>query len=279
MINARKHELSVTLMPPDMCLEADPLRVTQVLANLLNNAAKYTDHGGKINLTATQRAGMVEIKIADTGMGIATELQSRVFEIFFQSTAPLDRVEGGLGLGLALVKGIATLHDGEVAVKSAGRGCGTEFTVRLPIGNRPITMVETLAAIAQASKAQTQPQRILIADDNHDSSDTLALYLKGRGHAVTTVYSGEDALNAFIASPVDWIITDIGMPKLNGYETARRIRGHPEGRAIHLVAVTGWGQDSDRQLAADAGFDHHFTKPVNPVELATFIETQSARGA
>ncbi|MES2605348.1 MAG: ATP-binding protein [Pseudomonadota bacterium] len=274
LISARKHELQVDMPQPDLQLQADPLRLTQVLANLLNNAAKYTDPGGRIRLAVAQQDGTIEIKVADTGIGIATEQQPRVFEIFFQSTAPIDRVEGGLGLGLALVKGIVTLHDGEVAVKSEGLGTGTEFIVQLPRGTAPAQTATGSARPAAVSQHRTQ-QRILIADDNHDSADSLAIYLRGRGHEVATVYSGEDAINAFQSAPVDWIIMDIGMPKLNGYETARRIRSLAPGRTIKLVAVTGWGQDIDKQLAANAGFDHHFTKPADPVELADLLEKQA----
>jgi CheY-like chemotaxis protein len=278
LLNARKHELTVDITPPDLQLEADPVRLTQVFANLLNNAAKFTDPGGRINLTARIVDEIVEIRIADTGIGIAVELLPQVFEIFFQSTAPIDRVEGGLGLGLALVKGIATLHGGEVAVNSGGLGCGTEFIVRLPVGSGPgKTGVSKTAAPAAPVKHQPVLQRVLIADDNRDSADSLAMYLGLRGHEVFTAYSGEEAIKTFEALGVDWIVMDIGMPNLNGYETARRIRKCAAGRAIKLIALTGWGQDSDKQLAAEAGFNHHFTKPVNPADLAELLEMHPAR--
>jgi PAS domain S-box-containing protein len=276
LINARNHELTVELAPAGLQLEADPVRLTQVLANLLNNAAKYTDPGGKIKLAATLVDDTVEIKISDTGIGIAVELQPQVFEIFFQSRAPIDRVEGGLGLGLALVKGITTLHNGDVAVKSAGLGCGTEFTVRIPVGTGPWN---TPATTPPAEKLKHKPalRRVLIADDNHDTADSLALYLQLRGHEVATAYSGDEAILACEHTRFDWIVMDIGMPNLNGYETARRIRTNPAGRSVKLVALTGWGQERDKQLAAEAGFNHHFTKPINPADLADVIEEQTER--
>jgi PAS domain S-box-containing protein len=277
LIDAREHELTAVVEPPDLHLEADPVRLTQVLANLLNNAAKYTDPGGSIKLTATLIGDSVEIKVADTGIGISAELQPQVFEIFFQSMAPIDRIEGGLGLGLALVKGITTLHGGDVAVKSAGLGHGTEFTVRLPVGSGPWKSTSETTAAPAATKNKPALHRVLIADDNHDTADSLAMYLRLRGHEVFTVYSGEEAINRFKSSDFDWIVMDIGMPNLNGYETARRIRSYPAGRSIKLIALTGWGQDSDKQLAAAAGFNHHFTKPINPADLAELLETQPAR--
>ena len=278
LLNARNHELVVELAPPDLRLEADPVRLTQVLANLLNNAAKYTDPGGRIGLTATRVGENVEIRVSDTGIGIAVGLQPQVFEIFFQSTAPIDRVEGGLGLGLALVKGITTLHNGEVAVKSPGLGCGTEFMVRIPVGTGPWKIGENDATTTTATVTDKPVlQRILIADDNRDTADSLAMYLQLRGHDVVTVYSGEEAINTFATASFNWIVMDIGMPNLNGYETARRIRGFTLGRAVKLVALTGWGKDSDKQLAAEAGFNHHFTKPINPADLADLLEAQTPR--
>jgi PAS domain S-box-containing protein len=278
LIKARNHELTVNITPPELHLEADSVRLTQVFANLLNNAAKFTDPGGSIKLTATLIGEIVEVKVADTGIGIAVELQPQVFEIFFQSTAPIDRVEGGLGLGLALVKGITTLHGGDVSVKSDGLGSGTEFTVRLPAGSmfRKQGDVET-APPAATVKPGPALQRILIADDNHDTADSLAMYLRLRGHEVFTVYGGEEAIDKFKAVDLDWIVMDIGMPRLNGYETARRIRSYPAGQALKLIALTGWGQDSDKQLAAEAGFNHHLTKPINPADLADLLEMHPAR--
>lgn len=273
LIRSREHQLSIHIKPPDLHLEADPVRLTQILANLLNNAAKYTPPQGRIELAASLARGNVEIRIRDNGTGISGELLPHIFGIFFQSTAALDRVEGGLGLGLALVKGIVALHGGEVRVASDGLGTGSEFTLLIPVGEGPRASGSPVGSGSDNGIGAPHPlSRILIADDNRDMADSLALYMQLRGHAVNTVYSGEEALQSFEAQRPDIVILDIGMPKLNGYETARRMRTMDPDHKVLLLALTGWGQESDKRLAMEAGFDHHFTKPVNPEKLVELFE-------
>lgn len=273
LLRSRDHQLNIAIEPPDLHLNADPVRLTQILANLLNNAAKYTPPQGRIELTARIIRGTAEISIIDNGTGISSELLPHIFSTFFQSSAALDRVEGGLGLGLALVKGIVALHGGDVRVSSGGLGAGSEFMLLLPVGEDPHKPVSSPASDSPSNRNGSPPaHHILIADDNRDMADSLALYMQLRGHVVTTVYSGEEALQAFAAQAPGIVILDIGMPRLNGYETARRIRAMQGELAPLLLALTGWGQENDKKLAVEAGFDHHFTKPVNPEKLVELFE-------
>ncbi len=269
LIEASGHELTVTLPPEPVYLEADPTRLAQVFANLLTNAAKYTERGGQIRLTAERQGGEVAVAVKDTGIGIAPEQMPRLFEMFSQAAPALERSQGGLGIGLSLVKGLVQMHGGTVEARSEGLGKGSEFVVRLPVA---AAGPEQQSGSAGKREARSAPgRRILVADDNRDAAASLALMLRLGGHEVHTVHDGQEAVEAAVWFRPDVALLDIGMPKVNGYEAARRIRGRSGGKGLVLVAVTGWGQEEDKRKAAAAGFDHHLTKPVEPRALEQIL--------
>jgi signal transduction histidine kinase len=262
-IEGKQHSLRVETRDREVLLEADPVRLTQVLANLLNNAAKYTDAGGTIGFEAGVAGDTVRFAVRDTGIGLSESAQSAVFTMFAQEHSALDRSEGGLGIGLALAKGLVELHGGTISATSEGPGRGSCFVVELPVGSATAPTAE--AATGQA--AADTPRVILLADDNRDAIDALAELLRLSGHVVHTAHDGHEALEAALRLRPDVVILDIGMPGLNGYEVARRIRAEPWAATTFLVAATGWGQDSDRRKADEAGFDLHLTKPFDPEQL------------
>jgi PAS domain S-box-containing protein len=256
------HELTVTLPPQPIFLEADHTRLSQVLLNLLNNAAKYTEQGGRIWLNAEQEGAHAVIRVRDTGVGIPQEMLPRIFEIFTQVDRSLERSQGGLGIGLTLVQSLVEMHGGTVEAHSDGPGKGSEFIVRLPVaaehkerGARGVTDDgEKTAAPARC--------RLLVVDDNQDAADSLAMLLRMLGNEVHTAHDGLEAVGAAAVFLPDVVLLDIGLPKLNGYEAGRRIR-EQQGQGVVLVALTGWGQEEDRRRSKEAGFDHHMTKPVD----------------
>ncbi len=261
------HQLTVELPPEPVTLEADPARLSQVLSNLLNNAAKYTDPGGRIWLTAERERESVSIRVRDNGIGIDPEVLPRVFEMFTQADDSLERTQGGLGIGLSLVQRLVEMHGGTVTAHSEGKGKGTEVVVRLPlavsdVGRFPEGADKTGDAFRSSGSV------VLVVDDNRDAAESLAVLLQMWGHEVHVVYDGQEALEAAEAFRPDVILLDIGLPKKSGYEVARHIRdARPEG--VVLVALTGWGQEEDRRRSQEAGFDHHLTKPVElPALLA-----------
>ncbi|MCA1807680.1 MAG: response regulator, partial [Actinobacteria bacterium] len=259
MYKSMSHDLTVTLPPKPIYLNADPTRLTQVLGNLLNNACKFTDKGGRISLAVEEDDGRAVIRVRDTGVGIAADQLPRIFDMFTQIDTSLERSVSGLGIGLTLVKNLVEMHDGTVEVSSAGLGHGSEFTVRLPV-----------LAVTPESPPEPTPdapppptgRRILIVDDNQDSANTLAMLLKCTGNMTHTVYDGLEAVEAAAKFQPEVVLLDIGMPKLNGYEVARKIREQPWGQKMMLVALTGWGQEEDRQKSKEAGFNSHLVKPV-----------------
>ncbi len=268
-IEAAGHRLTVTLPPEPVWLDADPVRLAQVFANLLTNAAKYTDAGGQIGLTAECQGDEVVVSVTDSGIGIAAEHLPRLFQMFSQATPALERAQGGLGIGLSLVRGLVEMHGGAVEARSDGPGKGSEFIVRLPLAPGP---PDRGPSPAQGEKGAHAPaRRILVADDNPDAADSLALVLRLGGHEVHAVHNGQEAVEAAERMRPDLALLDIGMPGLNGYEAARRIRQRPGGEGVVLVAVTGWGQDDDKRKAAEAGFDRHLTKPVDPQALEEIL--------
>ncbi len=271
-LDAKRHSFSLNLPPEPVRFAADPLRLAQVLSNLLTNAAKYTDPGGSIELRASASEDFVTLTVADTGVGLAPESLSQVFMMFSQVKTTRDRSEGGLGIGLALSKGIVELHGGTIEAQSAGEGRGSEFSVTLP--RRAIT-VDSQAPPTAVSGERFIKRRVLIADDNRDAADSLAMLLRLEGHEVTVVHDGKQALAAFHELNPEVALLDIGMPELDGYEVARQVREGTLGRAVTLVAVTGWGQESDKALALAAGFNHHFTKPVAPERLMDLLRDPS----
>jgi len=273
-IDAKRHTFTTKLPAEPVLFAADPLRLAQVLANLLTNAAKYTDPGGSIELRASESEKTVTIAVADTGVGLAPDTLSRVFTMFSQVTATQDRSEGGLGIGLALSKGLIELHGGSIEARSAGLGRGSEFVVSLP--RRTITSgkgTPQRALLAQPAVSR----RVLIADDNRDAAESLAVLLRFEGHEVRVVHDGKQALAAFHDLNPEVALLDIGMPELDGYEVARQVRQGTLGRAVTLVAVTGWGQQSDKARALAAGFNHHFTKPVAPERLVELLRSDLSR--
>lgn len=269
LIDAAGHELTVSLPRDPVYLDADPVRLAQVFANLLNNAAKYTDDGGHIEVAAEVRGDQVLVTVKDDGVGIAPDLIPRIFEIFTQDEGVSERSDGGLGIGLALVRGLVALHGGSVEAHSAGNGKGSEFAVRLPLAAAPSSVARAPRAADQPGKARRL--RLLIADDRADNADTLALLLRTMGHEVHTAYDGEEAVRTAAEVRPEAILLDIGMPNLNGYEASRKIRQQPWARDTVLIALTGWGQADDRRRSEDAGFDHHLVKPLELSELLRLL--------
>ena len=267
-IDARGQTLTVTLPPGPVVLDADLTRLAQVLWNLLNNSAKYTDPGGRIELSARVEGGEVVVAVRDTGIGIPAEALPRLFGLFSQVDHSLERAEGGLGIGLALVKGLVEMHGGSAEARSDGLGRGSEFLVRLPLAAGDVEETRPPAAAVPAAASR---RRILIVDDNRDGAATLTLMLTLLGHETRTGHDGLEALELAEAFRPQVMLLDIGLPKLNGYDTCRRIREQPWGRDIFIVAVTGWGQEDDRRRSLEAGFDHHLVKPVAHAVLTELL--------
>ena len=268
-IDAARHQVTVTLPPEPVHIEADPVRLAQVFANLLNNAAKYTEENGHIWLSAAQQGTEVMVSVKDSGIGIASEMLPQIFEIFAQASPALERSQGGLGIGLSLVRGLVELHGGAIEAFSDGPGKGSEFIVRLPI-IRPLQNCEPVGT-EDIRQKQVKSVCILVVDDNRDSADTLAKLLTVMGNEVSTAYDGEQAIDATEKLRPDMVLLDIGMPKLDGYEVCRRIREKPWGQRVFLVALTGWAQVEDRRRTEEAGFNYHFVKPVDPTALSTLF--------
>ncbi len=273
-IDARQHALVLRLPEPDLWLDVDPVRISQVLTNLLTNAAKYTDCRGEIRLVARLEGEECVLVVADNGVGLAEEALGRVFTAFAQQQPVLDRSEGGLGIGLSLVKGLVELHGGSIAAYSEGPGRGSEFVVRLPVARpAPVSAPSPLRGdgIHAVPADVGTPRRVLIADDNVDAAESLAILLRLAGHRVLVAHDGLDALRLAARDRPDVVVLDIGMPGLNGYEVARSLRREDWGRALRLIAVTGWGQDEDKRRATAAGFDSHLTKPFEPEILEALV--------
>ncbi len=247
-----------------LTVEGDLTRLTQMIGNLLNNAAKYTNAGGSIELDARRDAGHVVIRVRDNGIGIDPDSLPRLFNLFSQLTASGHRSQSGLGIGLSLVRKLAELHGGNVAAASEGLNKGSEFTVRLPLiqpaagAEEPESPGETLPA-----PGATPRHRILVADDNLDALDSLALLLEWAGHDVRKASDGAEAVRQAVEWRPDLALLDIGMPKLNGYDVARRLRTEPWGKRLRLVALSGWGQSEDLRRSRESGFDLHLVKPVS----------------
>jgi signal transduction histidine kinase len=253
-----RHEISAMLPKEPLYLNADPVRLAQVFGNLLNNACKYTEPNGRIRLTVEREIDHAVVKIRDSGVGIPADKLATVFDMFMQVDRTVERSQGGIGIGLALVKRLIELHDGTVAAHSDGPGRGSEFVVRLPAVNG-VPAVEPAAERVSAAPSR----RVLIVDDNADSAETLALLLQIGGNETRTAHDGLAAMAAAEAFQPEVALLDIGLPVLNGWDTARRIREQPWGRKMILVALTGWGQEEDRRKSKEAGFDHHLVKPVD----------------
>lgn len=269
VIDAKRHRFSVEMPAEPIVFAADPLRLAQVLSNLLTNAAKYTDPAGTIRLKATADAEQITISVTDTGIGMPVDALARVFVMFSQVQSSKDRSEGGLGIGLALAKGLVELHGGLIEARSGGVGRGSEFIVQLP--RRSIRDSRRPTAKLESSEKASK-RRVLIADDNRDAADSLAMLLRLEGHEVTVANNGRQALAAFNTLLPEVAVLDIGMPELDGYEVARQVRLQSLGRSVTLIAVTGWGQEADKARALAAGFNHHFTKPIDPEQISQLLQ-------
>jgi len=270
LIEAAGHKLTVALTPEPIYLDADPTRLAQVFSNLLNNAAKYMDRGGRIWLTATKGDTEVVVSVRDAGIGIPAEALASIFEMFTQVDQSLEKSQGGLGIGLMLVKQLVEMHGGSVVAYSEGIGKGARFNVHLPI----VSTLHTTGAerLDDEAAARANACRILVADDNRDAAESMSLMLRLMGNEVRTVHDGVQAVEEAAAFRPDVVLLDIGMPRLNGYGAARKIRAERWGKAMTLVALTGWGQEDDKRKASDAGFDHHFTKPASLADLDRVIK-------
>jgi PAS domain S-box-containing protein len=272
-IEAGGHRLTVTLPPESVHLMADATRLAQVLANLLNNSAKYTEPGGQIWLSAQREGERVVLRVRDTGVGIPAHLLPAVFDLFVQAERSLDRAQGGLGVGLTLVKRLVEMHGGTVEAHSAGPGQGSEFVVRLPALLIAAARGEE-GRERRADAARFAPRRILVADDNEDAAASMAMMLSLLGHEVRTVHDGAAAVEAAVEFRPDIALLDIGMPRVDGLEAARRIRAQPEGTRLILVALTGWSQPEDQRRSQEAGFDHHLVKPADMEALRALLDPQ-----
>ena len=270
LIDSRGHKLAVKVSPDPIVVNGDLTRLTQVILNLINNAAKYTPEGGRIEVRVALEGDEGVVCVSDNGLGISPSLLDRVFDLFSQGERTLDRAEGGLGIGLTLARRLVLLHGGTIVAQSPGTGKGSTFTVRLPRLSLALPRSEaSIAGVEHAARRRT----ILVVDDNEDSASSIAMFLRLLGHDVETEFTGAAALRRIAESqPPEIVLLDIGLPGLDGYEVARRIREKPEGRDMRLYAMTGYGQDEDRRRSAAAGFDAHLVKPVVPGDLARLIE-------
>jgi signal transduction histidine kinase/CheY-like chemotaxis protein len=274
LIDSLGHTLTFTLPPEPILLDADSTRLGQVFLNLLNNAAKYSEPGGRISLSAVLDGGEVVVSIRDAGIGIAAAQLPRIFDVFVQVDTSWKRSQGGLGIGLSLVNEFVGLHGGRVEARSEGPGKGSEFIVHLPLAVGAAEAAPPLDLIEKASGPQ---RRVLVVDDNRDAAESLAMLLRIKGHDALTAYDGDAGAAAVPVFRPELILMDIGMPKLDGYDAARRIRAEPWGREPILVALTGWGADTDRQRTRDAGFDQHMVKPVDVDVLVRMIAEMPER--
>ena len=273
LIDAKRHTLSVELPAIKIELDADPTRLSQIFSNILNNAVKYTEPGGSIRIAARLATGAVEVRVADTGIGIAADRMPDVFDMFTQFDASPERTHGGLGVGLALARRLVQLHGGTITARSDGLGQGSEFAVRLPLATAP----------ADAANTEVRPQgppqsrRVLVVDDNRDFALSLSALLEFEGHDVRTTFEAISAETVAAEFHPEIAFLDLGLPSVNGFELARRLRGQPGMNGMVLVAVTGWGKDEDRQRSRDAGFDLHLVKPVEPDQILDEVRKVAAR--
>ncbi|MFO0335905.1 MAG: ATP-binding protein [Pseudomonadota bacterium] len=262
LIEAGRHRLEITLPDGPLELEADAVRLAQALSNVLNNAATYTPDGGRIVVTAHREGAQVVIAVRDDGIGLEPERIDRLFDMVWQASPGAPRPRGGLGLGLALTRALVELHGGHVVAHSDGPGRGAEFTVRVPLAQvtRPL-------GFGAAAPPPSVRHRVLVVDDNRDGADGLALLLRLRGHETRTAYDGPSALALALEFAPDVVLLDVGLPGLDGYEVAARLRAQLRGAEFLIVALTGWGRDEDKRRARAAGCDDHFTKPFDPDAL------------
>jgi CheY-like chemotaxis protein/anti-sigma regulatory factor (Ser/Thr protein kinase) len=265
-------------MPAErVIVDADMTRLSQVFWNLLNNAAKYTEAAGRVELIVVPDGDQVEVRIRDNGIGIPPDMQAQVFDIFTQVDRSLEKSQGGLGIGLSIAKRLVEMHGGSIKVRSDGHRKGSEFTVRLP------ARIESRRADDETPAFRAVPggprHRIMVADDNPDSATTLSLMLEVMGHEVRVARDGQEAVELAAQFRPEAILLDIGMPRMNGYDACRAIRAEPWAARTLIVALTGWGQDGDKNRSKEAGFDRHLVKPVEPAMLESMISALPVRAA
>jgi CheY-like chemotaxis protein len=273
LIEAKQHRLNIDLPDEAVILSGEAVRLVQMIANLLNNAARHSGTGGRIDLFVIAQIQLVEIHVRDYGTGIAPELLPRVFELFTQADQSVARSEGGLGIGLALVRRLAELHGGHAEATSEGLGRGAEFTVVLP---RLADTTTTVSTSQTPSPGLPSSLRILIVDDNQDAANMLAMQLEMEGHMVSVEFGAHAALARAQREHHDIALLDIGLPEMSGYELAVRLRAQPENAGLKLVAITGYGQEEDRRRSQEAGFAHHLMKPVSGEDLQRVLTLLSA---
>jgi CheY-like chemotaxis protein len=273
-IDAGGHELMLSLPARPIVVDGDVLRLSQVVCNLLSNAAKYTMTPSQIWLALERRGDKAIIRIRDSGIGIAKDVLPNIFNLFVQADTSLSRSQGGLGIGLTIVKRIVDLHGGSVMATSEGPGKGSEFIIQLPISTSSFT---AQVAIPQAQKSKGPKRRILVVDDNVDAAMTITSLLKVWGHDVQMAYNGQSALEAVRIFKPEVILLDIGLPGMSGYEVAKRLRAEPAAQNAIIAALTGYGQESDRKRSFEAGFDYHFTKPADPTTLEKLLAAPELR--
>lgn len=274
LLDAAGHQLAISIPPDSITVDGDSVRLTQIFTNLLNNAAKYTSDNGQIWLAVRPGANEVAVSVRDNGAGIPGELLGRVFDMFMQVDRLSDRGQGGLGIGLTLVKSLVELHGGRVAAKSGGRGRGSEFIVHLPLVKGVVPIVPELASQPDAALS---PRRVLVVDDNQDAAESLGMLLRLMGAEAHVVYRGDDALRALATFRPAVVLMDIGMPHMDGYEVARQIRQQPEFHDVTLIALSGWGQEKDKRRSELAGFNHHLVKPADVNALETLLLSLESR--
>jgi two-component system CheB/CheR fusion protein len=274
LLEARGHEVTISLPSAPLHLEADATRLIQVVANLLNNASKFTEVGGRITVTAEPLDGDVVVRVRDTGIGFPAELVPRMFDLFVQGDASLDRRQGGLGIGLTVVRRLVELHDGTIEARSEGPGRGSEFIVRLPA----LPSGPPAGADEAPEPAASRPLRILVVEDNVDAAESLRTLLELGGHDVRVAHTGAEALELTERFTPSVAFIDIGLPGVSGYELAPLLRRDRDLRNAVLVALTGYGQDEDKRRAHQAGFDHHLTKPLEFAQLEALLATIASTG-
>jgi len=272
LIEARGHQLSVEVSMLPVYIDADPVRFNQIFSNLLSNAAKYTDCGGKIRVEATVINENVEVKIIDNGIGISQQAMPEIFEMYSQANPAVGRSEGGLGIGLSLVRGLVLMHGGEIEARSAGVGMGSEFIVHFPFAS--VLSTANSAHEPPDGAAVDEEFRVLVVDDNQDNANLCSMFFRRLGHEVRTAYSGTGAVKIAGEFFPHFILLDIGLPGINGYDVAKRIRATVWGAKVILVAITGYGQEDDKRQARAAGFNHHITKPFDFKQLKKLLQDE-----
>ncbi len=269
IIEESGHQMTTSLPDEPVWVRCDRVRLAQVVSNLLNNAAKYTQRGGSIRLSVERVNDEAVFRVCDNGIGISSEMLPKVFELFTQVERSLDRSQGGLGVGLTVVKRLVEMHGGRVEAASSGAGGGSEFTVRLPALEAPSDA--EVAPESPTESRPTAPLRVLVVDDNADAADSLAFLLKHGDHEVRTAHDGRRAVELALEFRPQAVVLDLGLPELDGYEVARHLRQSEATRGALLVALSGYGQQEHRRRASEAGFDHHFVKPVDFAALQRIL--------